>query len=279
MASIHPGYRRAHGLFARPRWRRNGVAASVLLAAGIAVAAVLSQPAVFTGLAVSAGCSPTVHRGREHQSRRVAVSAEGKPQSLHVAAVGMKVAVNFVVRRVATGEVLDSTQTPIQFVCGSGDMPPNLDTGVRGLTSGDEFNLPVPQQPGLTMRVTVVEVTEGPPGVEVETLSPGDDSTRPQPTDWLTVHYTGTLAADGKKFDSSHDGGQPFEFQVGGKQVIRGLEQGIMKMSLGEKAKLHIPADLGYGPRGTPDGTIPPNSDLVFEIELLKVTPCANRGC
>jgi FKBP-type peptidyl-prolyl cis-trans isomerase len=85
----------------------------------------------------------------------------------------------------------------------------------------------------------------------------------------VTVNYVGTLK-DGTKFDSSYDRNQPFDFQLGGGQVIKGWDQGVVGMKVGGKRKLVIPAVLAYGDQ-SPSPTIPPNSDLVFEIELLNV--------
>ena len=85
----------------------------------------------------------------------------------------------------------------------------------------------------------------------------------------VAVHYTGWLT-DGKKFDSSKDRGQPFEFPLGGGRVIKGWDEGVQGMKVGGVRKLTIPANLGYGSRGA-GGAIQPDATLVFEVELLGV--------
>ena len=86
----------------------------------------------------------------------------------------------------------------------------------------------------------------------------------------VKVHYTGRLT-NGNKFDSSVDRGQPFEFNIGVGQVIKGWDEGVMSMKVGGKRTLNIPADLGYGTRGA-GASIPPNAELVFDVELLGVS-------
>ena len=95
----------------------------------------------------------------------------------------------------------------------------------------------------------------------------------PKPGQICVMHYTGWLyvnGAKGKKFDSSHDRGQPFEFPIGTGQVIPGWDEGVATMKAGGKRTLIIPPELGYGARGA-GGVIPPNSWLIFDVELLGV--------
>merc|ERR1711976_876531 len=103
-------------------------------------------------------------------------------------------------------------------------------------------------------------------GVTVETIKPGDGRTFPQRGATVRVHYTGTLT-NGKECDSSKTRG-PFEFKIGAGQVIRAWDEGVAQMSVGQVAKLTCSPDYAYGSSGYPP-VIPPNSTLIFEVELL----------
>ncbi|KAF6197719.1 hypothetical protein GE061_008685 [Apolygus lucorum] len=108
-------------------------------------------------------------------------------------------------------------------------------------------------------------------GVTVDTIAEGDGSTYPKTGQTVVVHYTGTLT-NGNKFDSSRDRGVPFKFRLGKGEVIKGWDQGVAQMCVGQRAKLTCSPDFAYGSRGHP-GIIPPNSTLIFDVELLKVEP------
>lgn len=114
-------------------------------------------------------------------------------------------------------------------------------------------------------------VVTTPSGLQYEVLQKGDDGAHPGTGDKVKVHYTGTLV-DGKKFDSSRDRNEPFEFNVGVKQVIPGWDEGIMLMTKGARWKFTIPGALAYGERGSPP-IIPPNATLVFDVELIDFKP------
>jgi FKBP-type peptidyl-prolyl cis-trans isomerase FkpA len=113
-----------------------------------------------------------------------------------------------------------------------------------------------------------MSTTTTPSGLIIEevTVGDGDEAAAGQN---VTVHYTGWLT-DGKKFDSSKDRDDPFEFPLGGGRVIKGWDEGVQGMKVGGTRKLTIPPNLGYGARGA-GGVIPPNATLVFEVELLGV--------
>ncbi|KAK6824169.1 hypothetical protein RU639_005222 [Aspergillus parasiticus] len=113
-------------------------------------------------------------------------------------------------------------------------------------------------------------------GVTKETLAPGDGVNYPKVKDNVAMHYTGWLydpskpGNKGEKFDSSYDRGQSLKTPIGVGRVIRGWEEGVPQLSLGEKALLTITGDYAYGPKGFP-GLIPPNATLLFEVQLVAI--------
>jgi FKBP-type peptidyl-prolyl cis-trans isomerase len=112
--------------------------------------------------------------------------------------------------------------------------------------------------------------TKTPSGLVYWDIRVGNSSDEAKEGSRVRVHYTGWLT-NGKKFDSSVDAGKPFDFVLGNGEVIKGWEEGVAGMRVGGKRQLRIPPDLGYGKDGTPDGTIPPNATLIFDIQLLGV--------
>ncbi|WP_031336941.1 FKBP-type peptidyl-prolyl cis-trans isomerase [Rhodopseudomonas sp. B29] len=109
-------------------------------------------------------------------------------------------------------------------------------------------------------------------GLKIEDTKVGTGPS-PKPGQICVMHYTGWLyenGTKGKKFDSSVDRNEPFEFPIGKGRVIKGWDEGVASMKVGGKRTLIIPPDLGYGARGA-GGVIPPNATLVFDVELLGV--------
>ncbi|KAL0286383.1 UNVERIFIED_CONTAM: Peptidyl-prolyl cis-trans isomerase FKBP15-2 [Sesamum angustifolium] len=113
------------------------------------------------------------------------------------------------------------------------------------------------------------DVTELQIGVKCCSISPQTCEVQAHKGDSVKVHYRGKLT-DGTVFDSSFDRGIPFEFKLGSGQVIKGWDQGLLGMCLGEKRKLRIPPKLGYGEQGAPP-TIPGGATLIFDTELVAV--------
>ncbi|KAI1264874.1 hypothetical protein F5Y18DRAFT_417437 [Xylariaceae sp. FL1019] len=105
--------------------------------------------------------------------------------------------------------------------------------------------------------------------LQIDVTAPVECERKTQSGDKVQMHYRGTLQADGKQFDASYDRGTPFSFQLGAGRVIKGWDQGLLDMCIGEKRTLTIPPELGYGNRGM--GPIPAGSTLVFETELMGI--------
>ncbi len=121
---------------------------------------------------------------------------------------------------------------------------------------------------------TMAEIVTTPSGLKYQVLQEAPQGAQqPKKGQFVAVHYTGWLEENGKKgkqFDSSHGRGVPFSFRIGASQVIKGWDEGVMDMKVGEKRLLIIPSNLGYGDNGFP-GAIPGKATLIFEVELLGV--------
>ena len=123
-------------------------------------------------------------------------------------------------------------------------------------------------------------VTGGPPAVSGETITTASglkyidiavgSGATPQTGQTVALTYTGWLAADGTKFDSSYDQGQAISFAIGTGRVIKGWDEGVATMQVGGKRRLIIPPALAYGEEGYP-GVIPGNAELIFDVDLLEV--------
>ena len=188
------------------------------------------------------------------------------------------------------GRKFDSSKDrgdPFEFALDTGMVIPGWDEGVQGMQVGGRRVLTIPPALGygaqgaggvIPPNATLVfelELLPAPvrPALEISDLVVGDGALA-EAGQTVTVHYTGWLhdpeapKSRGRKFDSSKDRRDPFEFELGGGQVIRGWDEGVQGMQVGGVRVLTIPAHLGYGARGA-GGVIPPNATLVFEVELL----------
>lgn len=186
---------------------------------------------------------------------------------------------------------------PFTFHLGKGEVIAGWDSVCSHAHAGDKISMHIPPQMGygqnamgkipanstLIFDIEVLDVL--PPtkpwdakgkdtittksGLKVIFFESHPDSLMPKTGHTVTVDYSGFLL-DGTLFDSSVDRGQPFQFPIGQGRVIKGWDEGIAMLHKGDKAKLIIPYDLGYGSRGFP-GVIPPNSTLVFDVHLIDI--------
>ena len=190
------------------------------------------------------------------------------------------------------GRKFDSSKDrgePFEFALGAGQVIRGWDEGVQGMQVGGTRVLTIPPEMGYGARgaggvippnatlVFEVELLPTPerPKLEITDIVVGTGELAEEGAS-VTVHYTGWLHdasapnQRGRKFDSSKDRNEPFEFDLGAGMVIQGWDLGVQGMQVGGKRVLVIPPHLGYGRRGT-GGVIPPNATLVFEVELLGV--------
>lgn len=186
---------------------------------------------------------------------------------------------------------------PIKMKLGGSPLTPGMEEGILGMKPGSKRTIIVPpalafgtqgiegQIPANSIIKIVVEMIEIKKPVEVTEWKYDPKSVKttksglkyviiqegkgenPKTGDVVKVHYSGFLK-DGKKFDSSVERNEPFQFTLGQGQVIKGWDEGIALLKPGAKAKLIIPSELGYGPNGA-GGVIPPNAELIFDVELI----------
>lgn len=122
----------------------------------------------------------------------------------------------------------------------------------------------------ISEKMQVIRTEEICPGLVKRVYREGSGECPPLASD-VSVHYVGTLASNGSKFDSSRDRGEPFEFKIGQEQVIKGWDKGVATMKIGELAQLECAAEVAYGVHGSPP-KIPGGATLHFEVELLDFT-------
>ena len=172
---------------------------------------------------------------------------------------------------------------PIAFPLGMSLVIPGWDKGLVGMAEGGKRSLLIEPEMGygeagrppvipasstLYFDVELVSL----PKVQIEVLVEGTGAVA-ELGDQVNMHYTGWLwenEAKGSQFDSSANTGRPFKFTLGAGQVIQGWDQGILGMKVGQKSNIIIPASMGYGARGS-GARIPPNSNLIFELELVSI--------
>lgn len=157
----------------------------------------------------------------------------------------------------------------VAAACGSDDDDDTVPGTASATTAAERTPTPSPSKTttSSTGAITLTNPTTTASGLKYEDVVVGTGAS-PKNGQRVTVHYTGTFT-DGKKFDSSRDRGQPFTFVIGNGNVIKGWDEGVLTMKVGGKRNLEIPPALGYGSRDY--GSIPGNSTLLFEVELISV--------
>lgn len=229
-----------------------------------------------------------IDRPSDPQKIEMKTTAEGKGTG---AVIGDEILLNWhgtYVNGVDFGDTYKSKQ-PAKFLVGSIRTPPGLNQALIGIKVGEKRHALIPFGLGygergaagippyatlifdfepisITTKAQALERDQKMIKIEEQTVGAGKEA---KDGNTVEIHYTGTFP-DGKKFDSSRDRNQTFSFKLGAGQVIRGFDLGVMGMKEGGKRKVTIPPELAYGARGA-GSAIPPNSTLVFELELVSV--------
>lgn len=237
--------------------------------------------------------------GKEYRTKsgiRYTVTEKGKGEKPHK---GQKIKLHYI-GKLSTGKEFDNSykrQVPLVFILGAGQVLEGIDqvllkfpAGSKGtfflpskLGYGDKNFKQIPPNSDLTFEFDFIEIIQPPVpfntigkdtialenGLKYIMVKSEQTGIKAETYKNITVHYTGYLE-NGNIFDSSVERGFPFQFQLGLGQVIRGWDIGISKLKKGEKARFIIPPHLAYGEKGFPP-TIPPNTSLIFDIEVLGV--------
>jgi len=187
----------------------------------------------------------------------------------------------------AVGKTYETTQgkAPLRFQLGKGDVIDGLDQGVAGMKLGGTRLITIPPDlafgdlameglpPDSSLLVTAhllrIERKSDKPMIEITEITPGHGETPAKAGDQAEIHYIGTFV-NGTKFDSSRDRNQTFTFKLGAGRVIKGFDMAVTGMKVGQRRKVTIPPEFGYGDKGAGD-VIPPGATLVFDIELISI--------